>query len=108
MLVMAAYLGWAMWFFDVSRAFLHTSIKDPFFAETLEKHATPTTEGVWEMTESVYCLEEAPADLEEHRDKVPRTMEDKLGPLNLKRQTSEVTVDFDVALDSEHDMGHVI
>ena len=66
MLVLAAHHGWSVRFFDISRAFLHTPIKDRVFAVPPEEYHNPIPRGVWEMTKSVYGLEEAPADFDEH------------------------------------------
>ena len=66
LLVPAAYHGWSVRFFDVSRAFLHTPIKTRVFAVPPEEYQSPIPGGVWAMTKTVYGLEEAPADYDEH------------------------------------------
>ena len=53
LLVLAAHHGWSVRFFDVSRAFLHTPIKDPVFAVPPEEYQSPIPGGVWEMTKAV-------------------------------------------------------
>ena len=58
LLVLGAHHGWSVRFFDVSRAFLHTPIKTCVFAVPLEEHQSPIPGGVWQMTETVYGLEE--------------------------------------------------
>ena len=88
MLVLAAHHGWSVRFFDVSRAFLHTPIKDPVFAVPPEEHST-IPGGVWEMTMSVYGLEEAPADFDEHFGTVTESLCDDFGSLRLERLTTE-------------------
>ena len=66
LLELAAQHGWSVRFFDVSRAFLHTPIKTRVFAVPPEEYQSPIPGGVWEMTKTVYGLEEAPADFDEH------------------------------------------
>ena len=58
LLVLAAHHGWSVRFFDVSRAFLHTPIKTRVFAVPPEEYQSPIPGGVWEMTKTVYGLEE--------------------------------------------------
>ena len=89
MLVLAAHFGWSVRFFDVSRAFLHTPIKDPVFAVPPEEYHSPIPGGVWEMTKSVYGLEEAPADFDEHFGNVAESLCDDFGSLGLERLTTE-------------------
>ena len=89
MLVLAAYHGWSVRFFDVSGAFLHTPIKDPVFAVPPEEYQSPIPGGVWEMTKSVYGLEEAPADFDEHFGTVTESLRDDFGSLCLERLTTE-------------------
>ena len=45
--------------------------------------------GVWEMTKSVYGLEEAPADFDEHFGSVTESLCDDFGSLCLERLTTE-------------------
>ena len=61
LLDLAAQNGWSVRFFDVSRAFLYTPIKTPVFAAPPEEYQSPISGGVWEMTKTVYGLEEARA-----------------------------------------------
>ena len=76
-------------FFDVSRAFLPSPIKTPVFAVPPEEYRSPIPGGVWEMTKTVYGLEEAPADFDEHFGKVAEDLCDESGSLCLERLTSE-------------------
>ena len=78
-----------MRFFDVSRAFLHTSIKTPVFAVPPQKYQSPIPDGVWEMTKTVYGSEEAPADFDEHFGKVSEDLCDESGSLRLVRLAAE-------------------
>ena len=89
MLVLAAHFGWSVRFFDVSRAFLHTPIEYPVFAVPPEEYHSPIPGGVWEMTKSVYGLEEAPADFDEHFGNVAESLRDDFGSLGLERLTTE-------------------
>ena len=77
LLVLAANHGWSVRFFDVSKAFLHTPIKTIVFAVPPEEFPG----GVWEMTKTVYGLEEAPADLDEHFGKVSEDLCNEFGSL---------------------------
>ena len=89
MLVLAAHHGWSVRFFDVSRAFLHTPIKTRVLAIPPEEYQSPIHDGVWEMTETVHGLEEAPADFDEHFGKVAEDLCDESGFLSLVRLMSE-------------------
>ena len=66
LLVLAARHGSGVRFFDVSIAFLHTHLKTSVFAIPPEKYQSPIPGGVWEKTKTMYGLEEAPADFDEH------------------------------------------
>ena len=81
LLVLAAHHGWSVRFFDVSRASLHTPIKTPVFAVPPEEYESPIPGGVWEMTKTVYGLEEALADFDEHFGKVAEDLCDESGSL---------------------------
>ena len=83
LLVLAAFHGWSVRFFDVS------SIKTRVFAVPPEECQSPIPGGVWEMTKTVYGLEEAPADFDEHFGKVSEDLCDEFGSLCLRRLTSE-------------------
>ena len=76
-------------FFDVSRAFRYTPIKTPVFAVPPEEYQSPIPGGVWEMTKTVYGLEEAPADFDEHFGKEAADLCDESGSLGLARLTAE-------------------
>ena len=89
MLVLAAYDGWSVRFSDVSRAFLHIPIKEPVFAVPTVEDPSPIPDSVWEMTKTVYGLEEAPADFDEHFGTVAKNLCDEVGTLNLVRLTTE-------------------
>ena len=89
LLVLAAYHGWSVRFFDVSRAFMHTPIETRAFAVPPEEYQCPILCGVWEMTETVYGLEEALADFDEHFGNVSEDLCDEFGSLCLTRLTSE-------------------
>ena len=91
MLVLAAHHGWSVRFFDVCREleFLHTPIKDPVFAVPPEEYHSPIPGGVWEITNSVFGLEEAPADFDEHFGNVAESLCDDFGSLGLERPTTE-------------------
>ena len=49
MLVLTAHHGWCVSFSDVSREFLHTSIKDPVFDVPPEEYQSQISEGVGSM-----------------------------------------------------------
>ena len=89
MLVLAAHHVWSVRFFDVSRAFLHRPIKEPLFAVPPVGCPSPIPDGVWEMTKTVYGLEEAPADFDEHFGAVAENLCDDSGSLSLVRLTTE-------------------
>ena len=74
---LAAHHGWSV--SDESRAFLHTPIKTRVFAVPPEEYQSPIPGGVWEMTNTVYGLEEAPADFDEHFGKVSKDLCDEFG-----------------------------
>ena len=82
LLVLAAHHGWSARFFDVSSPFLHTSTKTRVFATPPEEYQSPIPGGVWEMTKTVYGLEEAPADFDEHFGKVSEGECDECGSLS--------------------------
>ena len=89
LLVLAAHHGWSVRSFDVSQAFLHTPIKTRVFAVPPEEYQSPIPGGVWEMTKTVYGLEEAPADFDEHVGKVSEDLCDECGSLCLTRLMSK-------------------
>ena len=89
LLILAAHHGGGVRFFNVSRAFLHTHIKTPVFAVPPEQYQSPIPCGVWEMTQTVYGLEAAPADFGEHFGKVAEDTCDESESLCLARLTSE-------------------
>ena len=78
-----------MRFFDVSSAHLHTPIKTPVFAVPPEEYQSPILCGVSEVTKTVYGLEEAPADFDEHFGKMAEALCDESGSLCLARLTSD-------------------
>ena len=51
------------------------------FAVPPEEYQSPIPGGVWEMTKTVYCSEEAPADFDEHFGKVAEELCDEFGSL---------------------------
>ena len=59
------------------------------FAVPPEEYHSPIPGGVWEMTKSVYGLEEAPADFDEHFGHVAESLCDDSGSLGLERLTTE-------------------
>ena len=73
----------------MSRAFLHTPIKTRVFAVPPEEYQSPIPGGVWEMTKTVYGLEEAPADFDEHFGEESQDLCDEFGSLCLTRPVSE-------------------
>ena len=54
-----------------------------------EEYQSPIHDGVWEMTETVHGLEEAPADFDEHFGNVAEDHCDESGFLSLVRLMSE-------------------
>ena len=65
---------WSVRFFDTSRTFLHTPIKTRVFANPPEDYQSPIPGGVSEMTKTVYCLQEAPAEHSLYRTMVGKLM----------------------------------
>ena len=63
----------------------------------------PIPDGVWEMTKTVYGLEEAPPDFDEHFGKVSGDLCDEFGSLCLTRLASELAA-FHSKLTSCHDV----
>ena len=57
MLVLTAHHGWCVSFSDVSRVFLHTSIKDLVFDVPPEEYQSQIPGGVGEMTTTVYDVD---------------------------------------------------
>ena len=55
----------------------------------LKKRQSPIPGGVWEMTKTVYGLEEAPADFDEHFDKMSKDSCDEFESLCLTTLMSE-------------------
>ena len=103
LLVLAAYHGWSVRFFDVSRAFLHTPIKTRVFAVPPEEYQSRIPGGVWEMTKTVFGLEEAPADFDEHVGKESEDLCDVFGSLCLTRLMSQPAA-FQPKLTGGHDV----
>ena len=74
MLLVLAVTVWSVRFFDISRTFLHTPIKTRVFANPPEDYQSPIPGGVSEMTKTVYCLQEAPAEHSLYRTMVGKLM----------------------------------
>ena len=65
--------------------FLHTSTKTRVAAVSAREYQSSIPGGFWEMANTVYCLEEAPVDFDEHFGKVSEDLCDEFGSLCLTR-----------------------
>ena len=90
LLVLAAQHGWRVRVFRCEQGVpAHTHQNSCVFAVPPEKYQSPIPGGVWEMTKTVFRLEEAPADFDEHFSKVSEDLCDEFGSLCLTRLMSE-------------------
>ena len=69
-LVRAHVLGHTVRFFDVSRAFLHTPIRDDAVFVEAPPEAQLNDDEVWWVGKAMYGLEESPADFDDHFGRV--------------------------------------
>ena len=65
--------------------FLHTSTKTRVAAVSAREYQSSIPGGAWEMANTVYCLEEAPVDFDEHFGKVSEDLCGEFGSLCLTR-----------------------
>ncbi|CAK0858494.1 unnamed protein product [Prorocentrum cordatum] len=93
-LALATIMGWKAKFFDISRAFLHTPIRDRVFLETpaeykqycIDNFGYDPGDVVWLMQRTIYGLNEAMVDFDAHYSDI------SVNQLGMRRLISEPNI----------------